>query len=146
MRLSDHDIKKAILSQDILITPNVPLEDVQGVAIDLQLGQQFRVFSGHRIPFIDLAAPTSELSASLDQLMSAPIEVPYGERLIIHPGELILGVTLQSISLSRSYIAWLDGRSSLARLGLMVHATSHRIDPGWNGQIVLEFFNCGRVP
>jgi dCTP deaminase len=146
MRLSDRDIKKSIESGDILITPAVDMTTIQGVSIDLQLGSEFRVFSGHKIPYIDLGSPADRLQKSLDDLMGSVVHVQKGERFIIHPGELVLGVTLQSICVSNQYVAWLDGRSSLARLGLMIHVTSHRIDPGWNGQVVLEFYNSGKVP
>ena len=82
----------------------------------------------------------------LDEVMMPPVHLTVEERFIIHPGELVLAVTHESISLPRTIVGWLDGRSSLARLGLMVHVTSHRIDPGWHGQIVLECFNSGKVP
>lgn len=59
---------------------------------------------------------------------------------------MALGVTYESVTLPADVVGWLDGRSSLARLGLMVHVTAHRIDPGWSGQIVLEFYNSGKLP
>jgi dCTP deaminase len=64
----------------------------------------------------------------------------------LHPGELALAITHESVTLPADIVGWLDGRSSLARLGLMVHVTAHRIDPGWSGNIVLEFFNSGKLP
>ena len=64
----------------------------------------------------------------------------------LHPGELALAVTYESVTLPADLVGWLDGRSSLARLGLMVHVTAHRIDPGWSGCIVLEFYNSGKLP
>ncbi len=146
MRLSDRDLKKAINDGEIVITPVIDSELVQGVSVDLRLGSQFRVFSGNKIAYIDLGAPAEDLQKSLDCLMGSIVEVPENERFIIHPGELILGVTLESIKISNQYVGWLDGRSSLARLGLMIHVTSHRIDPGWEGQVVLEFYNSGKVP
>ncbi len=60
--------------------------------------------------------------------------------------ELALGATLESVTLPDDIVGWLDGRSSLGRLGLMVHVTAHRIDPGWSGNIVLEFYNSGKLP
>ena len=146
MRLSDRDLKKALNDGEIVITPSVDHASIQGVAIDLRLGNQFRVFSGNKIPYIDLGSPASVLQESLDCLMGSMVEVKDDGRFIIHPGELALGVTLESIKISNQYVGWLDGRSSLARLGLMIHVTSHRIDPGWEGQIVLEFYNSGKVP
>ncbi len=146
MRLSDRDLKQALRQGEICITPSVNLDLVQGVTVDLRLGSQFRVFSGHKIPYIDLGASATNLQESLDCLMGSVVEVAENERFVIHPGELVLGVTLESIKISNQYVGWLDGRSSLARLGLMIHVTSHRIDPGWDGQVVLEFYNSGRVP
>ena len=78
--------------------------------------------------------------------MSDEIILTGDEAFFLHPGELALAVTLESVSIPDDLIGWLDGRSSLARLGLMVHVTAHRIDPGWQGKIVLEFYNSGKLP
>lgn len=78
--------------------------------------------------------------------MSDEIEVAEDEAFFLHPGQLALAVTHESVTLPANIVGWLDGRSSLARLGLMVHVTAHRIDPGWSGRIVLEFYNSGRLP
>jgi len=146
MRLSDRDLKKAIHDGEISITPSVDPLLIQGLTVDLRLGHEFRVFSGNKIAYIDLGSPSSVLQKSLDCLMGSVVTLSQEERFIIHPGELVLGVTLESLKLSNQYVGWLDGRSSLARLGLMIHVTSHRIDPGWEGQVVLEFYNSGKVP
>ena len=95
---------------------------------------------------IDLSGPKDEVSAALDRVMSDEIVLPEGEAFFLHPGELALAVTLESVTLPDNLVGWLDGRSSLARLGLMVHVTAHRIDPGWQGRIVLEFYNSGKLP
>jgi dCTP deaminase len=78
--------------------------------------------------------------------MSDKIEIADDQAFFLHPGELALAVTYESVTLPADVVGWLDGRSSLARLGLMVHVTAHRIDPGWQGKIVLEFFNSGKLP
>lgn len=78
--------------------------------------------------------------------MSEEIVLQDDEAFFLHPGELALAVTYESVTLPNDLVGWLDGRSSLARLGLMVHVTAHRIDPGWKGRIVLEFFNSGKLP
>lgn len=78
--------------------------------------------------------------------MSDEITLSEDDVFYLHPGELALAVTLESVTLPDNLVGWLDGRSSLARLGLMVHVTAHRIDPGWHGQIVLEFYNSGKLP
>lgn len=146
MRLSDRDIVQALKNKDIQITPMPDCASIEGVSVDLHLGSEFRVFSGYQIPYIDLAAPAKTLSEQIERTMSASLQIPATERLIIHPGELVLGMTSESVSIGNQLVGWLDGRSSLARLGLMVHVTSHRIDPGWEGNIVLEFYNSGKLP
>ena len=146
MRLSDRDIKEALKNGLITIMPQPNIDSIEGVTVDLHLGAEFRVFSGHKIGYVDLAAPSDQLKKVLDDVMHPVITLTTNERLILHPGELVLAVTHETISIPRSLVGWLDGRSSLARLGLMVHVTSHRIDPGWQGQIVLECFNSGKVP
>ena len=86
------------------------------------------------------------MQAAMDSVMSDEIFVADGDAFFLHPGELALAVTYESVTLPDNIVGWLDGRSSLARLGLMVHVTAHRIDPGWSGQIVLEFYNSGKLP
>lgn len=146
MRLSDTDIKKALRRGLIKITPEVPQESVEGIAIDLHLGSKFRGFATSQCPYIDLAAPSVELSRALENVMEQERVLDTSERYILHPGQLVIAMTYQRVTLADNFVGWLDGRSSLARLGLMVHVTSHRIDPGWDGHIVLECFNSGRVP
>ena len=146
MRLCDRDIEAWLDSEKLVISPRPPLERINGATVDVRLGNQFRVFRGHTAPFIDLSGPKDEVSAALDRVMSDEIVLPEGEAFFLHPGELALAVTFESVTLPNDLVGWLDGRSSLARLGLMVHVTAHRIDPGWHGRIVLEFYNSGKLP
>lgn len=146
MRLCDRDIEAWLDSEKLVISPRPPLERINGATVDIRLGNQFRVFRGHTAPFIDLSGPKDEVSAALDRVMSDEIVLPEGEAFFLHPGELALAVTFESVTLPNDLVGWLDGRSSLARLGLMVHVTAHRIDPGWHGRIVLEFYNSGKLP
>ncbi|MGL9751681.1 MAG: dCTP deaminase [Symbiopectobacterium sp.] len=146
MRLCDRDIESWLDDERLVITPRPPVERINGATLDVRLGNQFRVFSGHTAAFIDLSGPKDEVSAALDRVMSDEINLPKGEAFFLHPGELALAVTLESVTLPDNLVGWLDGRSSLARLGLMVHVTAHRIDPGWQGRIVLEFYNSGKLP
>lgn len=146
MRLCDRDIEAWLDNGKLGIEPRPPVERINGATVDVRLGNQFRTFRGHTAPFIDLSGPKDEVSAALDRVMSDEIVLPEGDAFYLHPGELALAVTFESVTLPDDLVGWLDGRSSLARLGLMVHVTAHRIDPGWQGRIVLEFYNSGKLP
>ncbi|MDD7805937.1 MAG: dCTP deaminase [Endozoicomonas sp. (ex Botrylloides leachii)] len=146
MRLCDRDIEKYLDSGKIVITPRPDSSKVTGVSVDLTLGNSFRVFNDHVAPYIDLSGSRESIDHVLDSIMSKEIILSKEDAFFLHPGELALAVTRETVALPDDIVGWLDGRSSLARLGLMVHVTAHRIDPGWNGQIVLEFFNGGKLP
>ncbi len=146
MRLCDRDIIAEMDKGRLKVVPRPENDQVTGVSVDLHLGNRFRVFSSHTTPFIDLSGNREEVNAAIDKIMSDEIILEGDDAFFLHPGELALGITLESLTLPDDIVGWLDGRSSLARLGLMVHVTAHRIDPGWNGNIVLEFFNSGKLP
>lgn len=146
MRLCDRDILKAFESGRIKVTPQPSEDAISGVSVDLKLGNKFRTFNSHTTPYIDLSGSRSEVEEAIDLVMSDEIIINEDKEFFLHPGELALGITYESVTLPDDIVGWLDGRSSLARLGLMVHVTAHRIDPGWNGNIVLEFFNSGKLP
>lgn len=146
MRLCDRDIVQALNGGRIQISPRPEDHKISGVSVDLCLGGRFRVFSSHQTPYIDLSGTREAVNAAVERVMSDEILVAPEERFVLHPGELALGITHEAITLPDDLVGWLDGRSSLARLGLMVHVTAHRIDPGWSGNIVLEFFNSGKLP
>ncbi|QDP01098.1 dCTP deaminase [Thalassotalea sp. PS06] len=146
MRLCDKDIEALIEAGKICIEPRPESSMISGVSVDICLGNKFRVFEDHTAPYIDLSGPKAEVQEAMNTLMSDEIHIEDGEAFFLHPGELALAVTHESVTLPADIVGWLDGRSSLARLGLMVHVTAHRIDPGWSGQIVLEFFNSGKLP
>ena len=150
MRLSDQDIENCLDNGRIVIEPRPGTDKISGVSVDLTLGNSFRVFNDHAAPFVDISGPREEINRVLDSIMSKEIVLEglegKSDAFFLHPGELALAVTQESITLPDDIVGWLDGRSSLARLGLMVHVTAHRIDPGWSGQIVLEFFNGGKLP
>lgn len=146
MRLSDGDIEAALESGHIKLTPQPDLKAISGISVDLRLSNSFRVFSNNSVPFLDLSGDREELNKNIDRVMGKEIVVDEGDALFIHPGELVLGSTFESVEIPDDLVGWLDGRSSLARLGLMVHVTAGRIDPGWKGQVVLEFYNLGKIP
>jgi dCTP deaminase len=146
MRLCDKDIEQYLDEDKIVIVPKPDSSMISGVSVDIRLGNEFRVFQDHTLPYIDLSAPKAEVQKAMNAIMSDEINIKDGDAFFLHPGELALAVTYESVTLPDNIVGWLDGRSSLARLGLMVHVTAHRIDPGWSGQIVLEFFNSGKLP
>ena len=139
MRLCDKDIYQHIKDGKIVMTPEPHYEEISGVTVDIRLGNKFRVFEDHAAPYIDLSGPKTQVQEAMNSVMSDEIYVDDDKSFFLHPGELALAVTHESITLPANIVGWLDGRSSLARLGLMVHVTAHRIDPGWSGNIVLEF-------
>jgi dCTP deaminase len=146
MRLCDRDIIAALEEGRIRIDPRPVDRVISGVSVDLRLGHRFRVFSSHTIAFIDLSGSREQVDQAVEKVMGDEVYISEDETFVLHPGELALGITLEAITLPDDLVGWLDGRSSLARLGLMVHVTAHRIDPGWSGNIVLEFFNSGKLP
>ncbi|CCQ12161.1 Deoxycytidine triphosphate deaminase [Pseudoalteromonas luteoviolacea B = ATCC 29581] len=146
MRLSDTHIKQAIAERKIIVEPTPKEEMISGITVDLRLGNKFRVFQDHAAPYVDLSGKKEEINAAMENIMSDEIEIAPGQAFFLHPGELALAMTYESVTLPDDLVGWLDGRSSLARLGLMVHVTAHRIDPGWSGNIVLEFYNSGKLP
>lgn len=146
MRLCDRDIYEYIQQGKIKINPTPDYDQISGVTVDMRLGNKFRVFEDHQAPYIDLSGPKAQVQKALNSVMSDEIVIPDDKSFFLHPGELALAITHESVTLPSNIVGWLDGRSSLARLGLMVHVTAHRIDPGWSGNIVLEFYNSGKLP
>ncbi|MCL4409836.1 dCTP deaminase [Aliidiomarina haloalkalitolerans] len=146
MRLTDGQIEQYLAEGMIAIEPAPDSKDITGVTVDIHLGDSFRVLQDHAAPYIDISGPREEIDAAIQRVMSDEIKLAPGDAFFIHPGEFALAVTHESVTLPADIVGWLDGRSSLARLGLMVHVTAHRIDPGWSGQIVLEFYNSGKLP
>lgn len=146
MKLSDRDIVEYLKAGDIAVDPMPSPDKIKGISVDLRLDNRFRVFADHTAPFIDLSGPKDEVQQIMDRVMGEEIAIEEGQAFFLHPGELALAATYESVTIPDNLVGWLDGRSSLARLGLMVHVTAHRIDPGWHGQIVLEIFNSGKLP
>ncbi|CAL4319143.1 dCTP deaminase [Buchnera aphidicola (Eriosoma grossulariae)] len=145
MRLSDKDIEKWLDSGLLKIHPEPEKKLINGATVDIKLGNKFRIFQKNKINFIDLSSTKEVMNNILDTVMSPEIILSKNDYFFLKPSSFALAVTEEKIILPNNLIGWLDGRSSLARLGLMVHATSHRIDPGWVGKIVLEFFNSGKI-
>jgi dCTP deaminase len=135
--LSDGTILELVATGRIVIHPWDP-ELVQPASVDLRLGDSFRVFHNHRTSAIDLRNPPENLTEEV----VVPAEGPF----VIHPGEFCLGRTLEWVELPDDIVARIEGKSSLGRLGLIVHATAGFCDPGWKGTLTLELNNLTRVP
>ena len=141
MILSDHDIKVALKEKRIIIDPKPDLSVQLGsCSIDLRLGKKFRVFNHSKIAFIDPQNP-----CATEDLMTE-ITVKNADPFILQPGDFILATTMETITIPDNMLARLEGRSSLGRLGIVVHSTASVFDPGWHGVAVLELGNLGRIP
>ncbi len=140
MVLSDRDIKKALKEKRLVIKPT-PDFDVQlgSCSIDLRLGNTFRVFDHSRYPYIDPAK--KDYSNEITKV----IKVDKGNSFIMQPGDFVLAVALENVKIPADLVGRLEGRSSLGRLGLVVHSTAPMFDPGWDGKPVLELGNLGRM-
>ena len=135
--LSDGTIRRLVEDATIVIDPWDP-SLVQPASVDLRLGNTFRVFHNHRASAIDLREPPRNLTE--------PHVISNDEPFVIHPGEFCLGATLENVTLPNNIVARIEGKSSLGRLGLIVHATAGFCDPGWHGTLTLELNNLTRVP
>ena len=137
MVLSDHTIREEIAAGRILVEP---FDDamVQPCSIDVRVGEKFRVFRNSRYPYIDVKQPMEDLT----ELVTVAEDEPF----ILHPGEFVLGVVRERIALPDDIVATLDGKSSLGRLGLVVHQTAGVIDAGFDGHITLELANMANLP
>jgi len=135
--LSDGTIIRLVEEGRLRIDPWDP-GLVQPASVDLRLGDSFRVFHNHRASAIDLRHPPENLTEE--------VVVPAGDSFVIHPGEFCLGRTLEWVELPDDVVARIEGKSSLGRLGLIVHATAGFCDPGWKGTLTLELNNLTRIP
>jgi dCTP deaminase len=141
MILSDTDIKKKLDSGEIKVDPMPDLNvALSTVSLDLRLGKDFMVYRRTARPFIDV-----KNTASFMELTETVIKES-NEPFIIHPGEFVLGATVESIQLPPDLAGRLEGKSSLGRLGIVIHSTAGKVDPGWVGRLVLEISNIGTLP
>lgn len=141
MILSDHDIKIALSKGRIGITPKPDIQTQLGsCSLDLRLGKSFRVFNHSRVALIDTNNPTNA------ETMMSEITLTDDEPFILQPGDFVLATTMETLKLPNDLLGRLEGRSSLGRLGIVVHSTASVFDPGWEGVIVMELGNLGRMP
>ena len=137
MVLSDRTIRRLIAEGRIGIDP---YEEslLQPASVDVRVDRYFRVFRNSRYPYIDVKEPQDELT----ELIEIEPDTPF----ILHPGEFVLGSTLERVRLPDDLVARLEGKSSLGRLGLLIHSTAGFIDPGWDGHVTLELSNVANLP
>ena len=138
MILSDGSIRREIQSGRLIIEP-LDEQQVQPASVDVRLGDAFLVFRNHTCEVIDPYDKPADLMET--------VKVSDGEAFILHPGEFVLGTTLEALGLPDDIVARVEGKSSLGRLGLLIHATTGIVDPGWTrGQITLELSNVATLP
>jgi dCTP deaminase len=141
MILSDRDIKKYIKEGKIKIVPKPDFKTQLGpCSLDLHLGNSFKIFKPSDYPYLDL-----KREIDFNDLMEE-IKIKDNAPFILQPKAFVLTTTKEYFSLSDDIIARLDGRSSLARIGVVVHLTAARFDPGWQGKAVMELGNLGPMP
>jgi dCTP deaminase len=141
MILSDKDIKIKLENKQIVIDPMPDLDKMLGtVSIDLRLGNEFIVYRTTSRPYIDVKDPNTSVG------LTEKITKPDSEAFVIHPRDFVLGSTLERIELPADLAGRLEGKSSLGRLGIVIHSTAGKVDPGFKGNLVLEITNIGTVP
>ena len=136
MILSDRTIRSEISAGRIVVEP-LATENIQPASVDLRLGNRFRVFSNTSEPYIDVRKLVD---------LTVEVEVAPDTPFFLHPREFVLANTLEYVGMPSDIMARLEGKSSLGRLGLLIHSTAGYVDPGWYGQLTLELSNVARLP
>lgn len=140
MVLSDVDIRRYLALGKIKISPELPPEQFGSCSVDFRLGNEFNIFEHSRHPYIDLRNPRG-----IEDLMR-PVIIENGEAFILQPREFVLAITEECLELDDDVLGRLEGRSSLGRIGIIVHGTAGLFDPGWSGKATLELSNLSRMP
>jgi dCTP deaminase len=135
--LSDNTIRAEIDAGRIVIDP-YDEQLVQPSSVDVRVDNRFRVFQNSRYPYIDVRQPMEDLTEL--------VETQGDEPFILHPGEFVLGQTLERVTLPNDLVARLEGKSSLGRLGLLIHSTAGFVDSGFSGNLTLELSNVANLP
>jgi len=136
--LSDKDIRQ-YLKEGKIVLEGFDSNNIDSCSVDLTLSNKLRVFRYNEIPFIDTKEKIPDTHMAL-------INVEEGKPIIVHPGELILASTNEYLKMPDDLVATLDGRSSLGRLGIVVHSTANSVDPGFEGNPTLEISNISKIP
>ncbi len=137
MVLSDKTIKEEISRKRIIIDP-LDVRDIQPASVDVHLDDKILVFRNSRKPYIDIKEDTTDLT----ELQKIEDDQPF----ILHPGEFVLASTRENIQIPDDIVARLEGKSSLGRIGLLIHSTAGYVDPGWKGHLTLELSNVANLP
>ena len=137
MILSDRSIREEIAAGRIELDP-FDERLIQPASVDVRLDRFFRVFLNHTMPVIDVKQNLEELTRL--------VELDEDRTFVLHPGEFVLGSTHERIALPADLVGRVEGKSSLGRLGLLIHSTAGFVDPGWNGHITLELSNVANLP
>ena len=139
MILPDHEIRALLKEGGLVIEPlGDPGKQIRSAGVDLRLGNEFRLFKVSAISCIDTRGKPENYTES--------VVIKDGDPFIIHPGDFVLGNIKEYIRMPEHLVGSVDGRSSLGRLGIVIHATSSSINPGWEGRFVLEITNISRMP
>ncbi|MBV8693151.1 MAG: dCTP deaminase [Actinobacteria bacterium] len=137
MILSDKTIREEIDAGRIVIDP-LDKDCIQPSSVDLHLDRYFRVFLNHTMRVIDVKEDQEELTEL--------VEIGEDDSFVLHPGEFVLGSTSERVTLPTDLVARLEGKSSLGRLGLLIHSTAGFVDAGWDGHLTLELSNVANLP
>ena len=138
MILSDREIRSYIKEKKITIDP-VPDYKTQlsGASLDLKLGDEFRVFEYTQSTVID--------PKNMEEC-TRKVKLKKGKYFVVHPGEFVLGITKEVVGIDDTLCARIDGKSSIGRMGIVVHSTAGHVNPGWKGKLTLEISNIGKLP
>lgn len=137
MVLSDRTIKEELAGGRLIIEPLNP-DDIQPASVDVHIDRVFRVFKVSSRPYMD---PRKAMDDLTDEVVIDD-DTPF----FIHPGEFVLASTLEIVTLPDDILAQVEGKSSLGRIGLLIHATAGFVDPGWHGKLTLELSNVAKMP
>ena len=137
MVLSDHTIREEIAKGRIVIQP-LGEGCIQPASVDVHLDRQVLVFRNNRVPYVDVRSSTEALTEKVVMGDDDPF--------MLHPGEFVLGSTVEHVEIPDDLVARLEGKSSLGRIGLLIHSTAGYVDPGWKGHLTLELSNVSNLP
>ena len=137
MVLSDRTIREEMAKGRIIVRP-LTEDCIQPASVDLHLDRYILVFRNNRVPYVDIRADTERLT----DMVTMGDDDPF----MLHPGEFVLGSTLEHVEVPDDLVARLEGKSSLGRIGLLIHSTAGYVDPGWKGNLTLELSNVSNLP